>query len=318
MSDASAIYLKDLIRATAALPDVKVEDIAKALGLCAPTDSTDGALDITGVPHLGSPSIGTDDRVHTATMGHDAETDLPDGFPANVSNELVAIIAPSDPRRQRVSKTRGHRGQLTLKVAPMPLTLPPLIEKRYAAGIVSALVSAPDNDGPIDVEALVDTLSMGRKIETLPRRELWRIRGRTQVVVDRRGGFAYFARDQQQLVGDIRRIVGTERTRILELEDLPHQNIFYDAETGERAALDPKGGVILLISDLGIAEKEPRRGAIFESWRAFGRHITAIGGRVVAMAPYPKTRWPQCMRDIKMVYWSGKTSAGFVKRRVQL
>ncbi|MFE5816192.1 hypothetical protein ACFQ6S_22730 [Streptomyces sp. NPDC056479] len=174
-------------------------------------------------------------------------------------------------------------------------------------------------EGPVDIPALIDTLAHGRPVARLPRRRVPTLRYGIQVLVDRSAGMQPFRRDQDQLIGQIRTVVGAGLVEVGYFSDLPQRGTGPGARWTRTAYTPPElGRRILLLSDLGLGgPADDLQRAAPADWEEFVGLVTRAGCSIVALSPYPPDRWPGWMtRLLPLVSWDRTTTAGRARVRV--
>jgi hypothetical protein len=195
----------------------------------------------------------------------------------------------------------------------------PLFRPLWVRPLLAASLATQTTWGSINVTLLVDTLARGRPVVRLPRLPTPSLHRGVQVLVDRGEGMQPFARDQDELVGTIRGVVGGDATAVLEFRGCPT----WGAGTGpvwDWGPYTPPGPrtPVLILSDLGIARHTAcgERASVGE-WLAFARGLARQPCPVIAFVPYPEDRWPRRIaREVVLVPWDRSTSIQTVRRAV--
>ncbi|MEY9992926.1 hypothetical protein ABIE67_004958 [Streptomyces sp. V4I8] len=226
-------------------------------------------------------------------------------------------------RPARVEGTSAPREPVEPLARPtserVPLPHLPLLVPRWTSAILRAMLSRQVSEGPVDIPALIDTLAHGRPVTRLPRRRVPTLRYGVQVLVDRGTGMQPFRRDQDQLVGLIRTVVGADLVEVGYFSHAPQRGTGPGARWTRTEYTPPEcGRRILLLSDLGLGgpPDDPHRAAPAE-WAEFAGLVTRAGCSVVALSPYPPARWPGWMtRLLPLVSWDSTTTASRARVRV--
>ncbi|WP_105971620.1 hypothetical protein [Streptomyces geranii] len=252
----------------------------------------------------------------------DERTPGPDDEDRNEAADVTAELPLLRPAR--VESTGVPRDPVEPLARPtaerVPLPHLPLLVPRWTSAILRAMLSLQVREGPVDIPALIDTLAHGRPVARLPRRPVPTLRYGVQVLVDRGVGMQPFRRDQDQLVGQIRTVVGSGLVEVGYFSDLPQHGTGPGARWTRTAYTPPEAGRrILLLSDLGLGgpPDNPHR-ALRTDWEEFVGLVTRAGCSVVALSPYPPERWPGWMtRLLPLVSWDRTTTASRTKVRVR-
>jgi hypothetical protein len=306
------IWLGDLARAWAAVnartPEHRAA-VARLLGLNEPSprgheDVTKSELTETPPPAPReehpvpvSPSVpDVEDGEAVDTLD---DSDAPEGLIRQIGVEPVAVIRSGAtlPRPSVVPAARPHL---------------PLIDPRLDRSVIQALLSQPGNEGPIDVDALVQHAATSQ-VNGLPRRGSRTLRFGVQVLNDEGEGMSPFARDQEYLTRKVRDLVGHDTTHVLYFADAPLRGAGPGPIwTWESYRPPPPGRRILLLSHLGIGGPWPDRGrARRAEWEAFADLCRRRDNRVVALVPYPLTRIPRWAgRLFALVSWDRTLTTG--------
>src|SRR5262249_53531347 len=97
----------------------------------------------------------------------------------------------------------------------------PLLPPGRASSILAAVVETRDLNGPVDIDRLVETVARARPVQQLPRLPVSSLVRGVQLLVDTGLGMEPFARDQQELASELRRVVGGSRVTELRFRNTP-------------------------------------------------------------------------------------------------
>jgi hypothetical protein len=323
------IWIADAVRA---LEVARTEDerarVLEMLGLTGGVPRTDPPVTPPACPSVPEPSdeAGAEADADAAREkpGAAPDDDPPPGPDAEDRGESADRTAELPLLRPaRVEATAAPRAPVEPLARPTPDRVPlphlPLLVPRWTGAILRAMLSRQVCEGPVDIPALIDTLAHGRPVARLPRRPVPTLRYGVQVLVDRGAGMQPFRRDQDQLVGQIRTVVGTGLVEVGYFSDLPQRGTGPGARwTRTRYTPPERGRRILLLSDLGLGgpPDHPHRGTRAD-WEEFVGLVTRAGCGAVALSPYPPERWPAWMtRLLPLVTWDRTTTAGRTRVRV--
>jgi hypothetical protein len=328
MTDQCAeVWLGDLVRALVALTssgrrldETEVAAIKQMLGM--------GTAPM--VHHHPAPVVSPvqpDDVVPVhVQVDEEPQSEPPDG-------EVPPVKRP--PRRELAPQTTGERTttlaglrrsyndketQPWQKVEPLPqadaeairkpLPFTPLLRPGAARGIVQTALSRPEPEGEIDLEAVVADLAAAHPIRVLPRLSCPTMRFGVQVLVDRSPESQPFQLDQQDLLREIRLIVGEQATSVWYFNGSPRTG---ESARGDKFYQPIQGGRALVVSSFGIAS-----GAEWYSdpdeWSAMADLWRRRGTVPVAMVPFPRSRFPRWLTALMpVVAWDRGTTVGTVR-----
>jgi hypothetical protein len=319
------IALGDLLRATRRLR-AKGDDrerIARLLGF----DWSTGAdvVDDTPGPVMVSP-LAADTGLDDVGDGpeYDDESKKPLDPQVDRVPETTRLVVPSRIRHERTEVVRD------LGVTPLPsegqaeglapsTIADPLLLPLWTRGILVAALSTTSEDGPIDVESVVEAMAKLQPLQTLPRLPWPTLRRGVQLLLDRGAGMVPFFQDQDWMVTVMSRIVGADRLDIRHFVGSP----LHRAGRGPRLRWGayqppPPGTVVVLLTDLGLGRPPLSEDwASVDEWLEFSTKLRRAGCAVVAFVPYTPDRWPQELaRTMTIVRWDRPTTASSVRARV--
>jgi len=237
------------------------------------------------------------------------------------SRELPFRIKSSVPVARKAPDWLGQV-ELFPKQEAMPTeTVPvePLFRPDWTRGILSGALSGMRPDGPIDVPEIITRICHGEAITALPRVRWATLSRGVQLLIDRGEGMTPFRDDQRWLENRLRLMLGSEALEILSFSSCPTRK----AGSGSRLTWEPyrelrpprPGTTVVALTDLGIPEVRLReRQASPDEWIEFARHLRTLGCPLVALVPYPETRWPERVRrHLTVLPWDRKTSASTIR-----
>jgi hypothetical protein len=204
---------------------------------------------------------------------------------------------------------------------PPPPRLEPLFQPRWTRGILVAATSISTDSGPIDVGAVVASIARGVPIRSVPRRPVVRMASSVQVLVDASDTMVPFSADQDWLADRIATTAGRDRTQILAIVGgepfLAGQGALFEWRGYFDGQVPPPGVAVILISDLGLGRAPMTHAASPSAWAAFARQLRRRGCPIVAIVPYPPSRWPAVVRRaMPIVQWDRATTARAARRAV--
>lgn len=202
--------------------------------------------------------------------------------------------------------------------APRP-PLEPLLVPEWTRAILSTALSTACGEGDVDVERVAERIARREAVTAVPRLPLTTLRRGVQVLVDQGQGMQPFMRDLTAIQGEIRRVAGEHRARVLRFAGTPLRA----AGAGPRGRWGeylppPRGTPVLLLTDLGIGRPQLSADpATVEEWLELAAVVRRAGCPLVALVPYGAHRWPAALRDaMTLVEWDRPTSAARVRARV--
>jgi hypothetical protein len=187
----------------------------------------------------------------------------------------------------------------------------PLLAPRSTPAVLGVALSRPVPEGAIDSEALVEAISRGRPVDRLPRRRSSTLRFGVQVLVDLGAGMQPFARDQWELVGQLRRLFGPERTDVQQFAYAPLRGAGPGPRWTWRPYRPPQPDArVLVLSNFGIGGPPLDYLASDRTeWEEFIEQVTRRGFSMVGFVPYPPARWPAWLRArIPLISWDRGTT----------
>jgi hypothetical protein len=193
----------------------------------------------------------------------------------------------------------------------------PLLDPRWARGIVALALAMDAGDGELDVERIVTASARGEVLERLPRRPRRSLGGGVQMLVDLSETMLPFRADLVEIVAQVRRVVGVDRVTVMRFAGDPAI-----AGPGRRrtwTAYEPPSWPrpVLVVTDLGLGP-EHDGGASPDDWLRFARQVRRAGCPLVALTPVPSSSVPTALRRaMSVVEWHRRTSAASVAGAVR-
>lgn len=214
-------------------------------------------------------------------------------------------------------------------VAPLPASPPeeakyrpaavPLLAPNWSRGILAAALATFADDGPLDVDRIVDGIARGRVLGHLPRRVVPTLRRGAQLLVDISDSMTPFARDQALLIDEIRRTASADAVDVLRFSGCPSRGAGRGSRrTWSRYAPPASGRPIIMLTDLGIGGVPWATDIVDErEWLEFLSALDKQGHAATAFVPYGMRRRPaRLAKFINFVPWDRSTTAGSVKARM--
>ena len=307
MRSRSDIHLGDLLRAVAALHLSSPEEIREAaalLGLSGgtPQGSADAepqvekGIEVPTAAQHGRPAA---PRPRPGTGSFAGGQDL------SVHFEGRSSVAPP------VWAGRGRRLEVASGEDPLQkVEPPPLLNPPTSRALLVAVASRQAAYGPVHFEQAVAALARAQPLANIPRRVLPTLRFGIQVLVDYSPSMLPFRADQQQVVRDLRKLIGQERLQVLRFEGLPWRAGPGTPRTWRPYASPAPGTSVLLLSDLGLCRGDTLEEVVpLSGWTAFADRLLRSGCRVAALVPHGPRLWPSLLRlRMQLFHWDRTTT----------
>jgi hypothetical protein len=244
--------------------------------------------------------------------------------PLVVPTETELITSEEGESAQGAPSWTHTAPSLELSSEPEPLPpLEPLLTPRWARGVLTTLLALEVDEGPLDVERVIERLVRREPMHRMPRESLRTLRRGVQVLLDRSEAMELFSRDQAHLIERLETVMGRSRMEVLDFIGCPSRG----ASTGPRPPLrhlpayqPPAGNVpLLLVTDLGIGASIDSAGE--EEWLQFVHEMHRRGHSLFALVPHPPERWPRRLLGhgrVRIVPWDRPTTAGTVRAASKL
>ncbi|WP_433890609.1 hypothetical protein [Streptomyces sp. CA-111067] len=189
-----------------------------------------------------------------------------------------------------------------------------LLAPRSTAALLSMVLSRVTDEGELDVERATEELAHARPLSDLPRLPLPTLRYGVQILADTSGAMEPFARDVEEVVGQVRALAGITGTQVLRFADVPLRGAGPGSRvTWRRPYRPPRPRVrVLILSDLGAGgpAMNPWR-ATEQEWRATIDMIRQRGCEPVALVPLPERYHPRWARGLlPTLAWDRGTTVG--------
>jgi hypothetical protein len=308
-------------------PAIWVRDLVQALATLRPRDqdTRDALVAALGLGEAEVAVASTERAPDRAEVEKEAAGDQEDrggGETARVT------VEPADRRGDALELAFVRREQPArhrIEVKPLD-TLPaddrsppphrPLFRPRWTRGIVSTSLSTQDERGPVDVDRTVEVLARGDAFRDLPRLPWPTMRHGLQLLVDTAEAMMPFAWDQQVMVSELKRIVGSHKVAVQHFAAAPLHGTGTGPRPAWRSWLPPHPGTpIAVLTDLGVTRPafslEPAPPA---EWLDFAAQARGARCPVVAFVPYSPDRVPLALRRaMAVVHWDRSTTATAVR-----
>jgi hypothetical protein len=228
--------------------------------------------------------------------------------------------APATPELQRpVWLAKGDAlGPASMAVPPPPP--PPLFGPPRGRAILTATLATTVEEGDVDIDRVVRTLSERRPLGSLPRRPVPTLRRGVQLLLDIAAGMDPFRPDQTTLRDGLDDVLSDDRLEVLSFAGCPSRGVGPGARHSWRPWEPPPPGTpILAVTDVGIGGDpfDEDRASVGE-WLEFAHRVRGDGYVLLALVPYEARRWPAVLtRAMTLLHWSERTTIGEVRRALR-
>ncbi|MGW2395590.1 hypothetical protein ACWCYY_03455 [Kitasatospora sp. NPDC001664] len=191
---------------------------------------------------------------------------------------------------------------------PKPSLLPPRSELATLQTVLSRVVP----EGRVDTDRLLEMLTTGQPMHTLPRHPVRTLRFGVQILADLDTGMQLFGEDQQMLIAKVRAIAGSHATEVLYFADSPlHRTGPGPGWTWRHYRPPAPGTQVLVLSNFAAHLPGGRTpAALRDEWRRICVMLRRGNCRPTALVPLPPARWPSWLTHLMPVLaWDRSTSA---------
>jgi hypothetical protein len=194
-----------------------------------------------------------------------------------------------------------------------PLPFEPLLRRSGERAVVSTMLRTRRRSGPPVIFDLVRAAAQMKPLSGVPGSWQDSLHG-ADVLVDVGDSMVVFGRDQEWLTSLIRRVVGDDRIRVFSFSGSPAQGVTSEDEPLPGPYAPPPGRPILMLTDLGIGAEPSGDAAPASEWRDFARRMRTARCHLIALVPYPRSRWPRDVPPtLHIVQWDRATGVGGVR-----
>ena len=256
----------------------------------------------------------------------EAQPPKPDHHPEKSLDFTITEVATSTPRTPEWVTNEGESIALPLAKDEQHLAPPaiqPLFRPIWERSILATLFANYEYRGGMDVTKVVDQLSRGKVITSLPRLPVPTLAKGVQLLVDRSAGMLPFQEDLKQILKSIRRLMGGYALQVLRFSAAPMRAAGkgspFTWTPYEDDWLPPRGTSVICLTDLGIGRPPgPDTPAAPGEWLAFQALLRRHGCSLAVITPYKAERWPAQLRDaLDIVHWDDEVHIAAVKRIVR-
>ncbi|WP_405773577.1 hypothetical protein [Streptomyces sp. NBC_01538] len=315
------IWLGDLVRAATALGVTDAVGWARVASLLGLGPGSERELpeeplpDTPAFPQPASTPSRRDPAGDESARPYLAPPDAVRPAPAEEESAVLVPVAHLPPRRTgwSVDPLPAPRSTPYDEVGAPPQL--PLLAPRSTAAVLHAALARVTPEGDLDVERAADHLARGLPLAEIPRRPLPTLRYGVQILADISASMEPFARDVEDVIDQVRSLVGVAGTRVLRFADCPSRGVGAGPRGSWRPYQPPQHGTrVLLLSGLGAVGPvfDPHRGTERE-WREVLLRIRQHGCDTVALVPLPERLWPAWWQSrLRVVAWDRGTTVGRV------
>ncbi len=195
-----------------------------------------------------------------------------------------------------------------------PRPYEPLLTPQSSRATLQTALQRSVPDGPPDVRRLAELVARRDRLPAeLPKIMVPTLRYGAQVLCDVAERMDPFRRDQDELVNQLRKLLGAQRTDERWFEGSPLGGCSRGArgEWGDYPLPEP-GRPVLVLSSFGLGYGS----GYFETRREWGDLVALLRRRdcaVIALVPVPPARWPRWLvRLMPLICWDRSTTASSV------
>jgi hypothetical protein len=125
-----------------------------------------------------------------------------------------------------------------------------------------------------------------------------------------------FARDQEFLLAQIRRVLGGGLVTAFRFRSSPARGVLSESTFEPLPYRPPRPGwPVVLLTDLGIGAG--LAAAPSKEWRGFADCVRGAGCHLIALVPYPPLRWPAEISSVMdVVQWDRATTVRTIRATV--
>jgi hypothetical protein len=192
---------------------------------------------------------------------------------------------------------------------------------RHAPSLLATLVSTAAPSGELDIEAIVELLAAKRLSSELPMLDRRSTTRGVQLLIDVGPSMTPFEEDVAILISALVATVGNSRVRLLQFADTPLRGNGSGRRRSWSKTYDPPPPEtpVLVLTELGIGGDSTYRAASRpEHWLRLQSILRRQDSPVVALVPYPASRWPRALNGrFPIVTWDRRTTLQHVHEAVK-
>lgn len=312
------------------LYEANISDLAKAFGLLAPRDretfseiaamldfelSEEGAGRTPTLLSVRAEAPDTQQSApkrRTPTHERSSAPAASAGLDARVGGRAVkSEMELARNRRRNKPRWVGRVDAIEEDPIPsFPLRHEPLIPARWVRNVLADSLSTESEQERLDVEQLVQLIAQRKPFLRLPFLKARTLRRGVQVLVDVSAAMEPFKRDQELLIEEVIRVVGSDAVELAWFEHCPTRGVYVGDADNKMTYHSPRPGTtVLLLTDLGVGRAMLSSDAASEAeWISFAHETREAGCHMVCFIPYGRTSWPRTLRrEMALVYWGIQT-----------
>lgn len=331
------IWLADAARAFAALSpgsQDRERQILTLLGLL-PTDRPRPAADPSS-PSQAPPAPALVLPVAADVPPRTEETPPPDDVPTRRTPPPFAPVGPPRTGREPVDPMVAYvpprSDPLEDVTLPRPETTPtvdgpaidPLLTPATARAVLQALLDQPGPDGPVDTDALVTAVATCTLARSLPRRPMRTLRFGVQVLADQGDSMTPFRADQDQIVQQIRELVGEDGLEEVRFTGAPGRGADHGPDWSfpwdwdDYRPPSPRTRILVLSHLAAVGRRVEPEPARRREWVEFAETARVHGCSVVVLAPLPTQRLAEWVAELfPVVTWDRSLTVGDARRVIR-
>jgi hypothetical protein len=185
---------------------------------------------------------------------------------------------------------------------------PSLLNPTWTRALLVAALSSWDESNDVDIPTLIARLTTGQPLDQLPLLRVLTMSRGVHCWMDDGLAMQPFLQDQRHLLTALRRVAGAFRVSVARFRIIPDLASFF-----------APGQPHLILSDLGrtpLPEDTLGPPANLDDWQSFAHKVrNDLGGRLVALTPWPVTDYPaKIRRSMTLLSWDRTTSVQDARR----
>lgn len=226
--------------------DADAAEIARALGLTLVARTSEGKPSEAS-RKARRKAVSTEQDRSTKDLASDVQ-------PATIPMELERLDSSASQRPTWLDSAGDRLSAPRIAMPPQPV--PSLLAQGRQRALIRELLASDAPNGPVDVDAIIDSLSRGQLIVRIPRRRQRQMSERILLLLDTNSDMDPFASDQTGLVSAITHTVGLDRIRVRTF-DRHLRSVVMDPETMEEEPVSVyKDWTLLILSGARHARAE--------------------------------------------------------------
>ncbi|MCP4934075.1 MAG: hypothetical protein GY927_07670 [bacterium] len=314
------IHLSELIRALKELPWRNADQlnaIAASLGFGIPPDQpeeqTPAIYDRSRYPSRPeAPSTKRHQPKFSAPTAAEPPVELPKRMIPSQLNKLgrQAPAAPEEP-----DWLDDDFRILNTEEAPT-LYRQPLFGDNTSRGIFTAALATQRQGQEVDVDALIDRIVRGQRIDRLAYLPTATLELGCQLLLDYSDTMIPYWEDLNGLIEQVSVLLGSANVEIFNFSSNPSQARRWATDNAWQDWA-PQGCPVLGATDFGIQGQN--QAATGEEWKKFIRSCCDAKVPLLLLIPWPRKHWPSDLGAYpELIHWSPHTTAGMIRQKLGL